>query len=236
MEQEKANRLEAVERVLTASINRLEAGATSDIDNRMQELFSAYDEGVKAGEAKGGYRAGFAAGQAATSKTIAGLQAEVAALGKPSEASEISSVSCSLCGGLCVEFVVPNDVWNQVVRVDGKESDKEYLCWSCFIDCVSRFVREHAALKATVDKCRAAGFIDDAGNVRKVLGVLPLTGDGCVVGSGAELFRTDGGGHPCPDGHAKIYVQDTTSYPESHWYLGEWYSTREMAESARRHA
>lgn len=170
MTEQEAKRLEAIERVLTASINRLEAGGASVVDNNLQELFSAYDEGVKSGEAKGGYRAGFDAGQAATSKTIAELQAHV------------------------------------------------------------------AALRTTVDQCRAAGFIDDAGNVRKVLGVLPLTGDGCVVGSGAELFRTDGGGHPCPDGHAKIYVQDTTSYPESHWYLGEWYSTREMAESARRHA
>lgn len=169
-EQENAKRLEAIERVLTASINRLEAGSTSAIDNHMQELFSAYDEGVKSGEANGGYRDGFAAGLASANKTIAESLASI------------------------------------------------------------------IALREIVDQCRASGFVDTAGNVRQVLGVLPLTGDGCVVGSGAELFRTDGGGHPCPDGHAKIYVQDTTSYPESHWYLGEWYSTREMAESARRHA
>ena len=61
-------------------------------------IIGVHAAGVKAGEAKGGYRAGFDAGQDAASKTIAELQAKV------------------------------------------------------------------AALKATVDQCRAAGFIDDAGN------------------------------------------------------------------------
>ena len=80
MTEQEAKRLEAIERVLTDSINRLEAGGASLVDDHTQTLLAAYDEGVKVGESKGGYRAGFAAGQAAASKTIAELQAEVAAI------------------------------------------------------------------------------------------------------------------------------------------------------------
>ena len=101
MTEQEAKRLEAIERVLTDSINRLEAGGASLVDDHTQTLLAAYDEGVKAGEAKGGYRAGFEAGQAAASKTIAESLASV------------------------------------------------------------------IALRAIVDQCRAAGFIDEAGNVRK---------------------------------------------------------------------
>ena len=61
----------------------------------------AYDDGVKAGEEKGGYRAGFEAGQASADTTIAESLASI------------------------------------------------------------------IALRESVDQCRAAGFIDDAGNVRK---------------------------------------------------------------------
>ena len=113
MTEQEAKRLEAIERVLTDSINRLAAGGTSDIDSRIQELFAAYDEGVKAGEARG---------RAGANKTVAESLASV------------------------------------------------------------------IALRAIVDQCRAAGFIDDAGNVRKVLGTLPLTADGMVAGAGCELW------------------------------------------------
>ena len=122
MTEQEAKRLEAIERVLTDSINRLEAGGASLVDDHTQTLLAAYDEGVKAGEAKGGYRAGFAAGLASANKTIAESLASI------------------------------------------------------------------IALREIVDQCRAAGFIDDAGNVRKVLGTLPLTADGMVAGAGCELW------------------------------------------------
>ena len=35
----------------------------------------------------------------------------------------------------------------------------------------------------------AAGFIDEKGQVRKVLGRLPLTADGCVVGEDAVIHK-----------------------------------------------
>lgn len=54
------------------------------------------------------------------------------------------------------------------------------------------FIEPDAGAKETADalrdtasilaQCRAAGFIDADGNVRKVLGTLPFTADGCVVG------------------------------------------------------
>jgi len=43
-------------------------------------------------------------------------------------------------------------------------------------------------LQQQASECRAAGFIDDAGNVRKVLGTLPLTVDGAVVGNGSVVW------------------------------------------------
>ncbi len=43
---------------------------------------------------------------------------------------------------------------------------------------------ELSAANATIAACKAAGFIDELGEVRKVLGTLPLTADGCVIGLG----------------------------------------------------
>ena len=72
------------------------------------------------------------------------------------------------------------------------------------------------------------------GRVVKVLGDLPMTVDECVIGRGADLYRNEGGGGgPEPDGTSKVYVQDNTSYPSAHWYLGAWFSTREAAAAAK---
>jgi len=43
-------------------------------------------------------------------------------------------------------------------------------------------------LQSVYAQCRAAGFIDDEGKVRKVLGTLLLTADGCVLGDWARPF------------------------------------------------
>lgn len=45
---------------------------------------------------------------------------------------KISSIPCAVCGGEVIEFSVPNDLWNYVMRPDGHETDKEYLCFSCW--------------------------------------------------------------------------------------------------------
>jgi hypothetical protein len=46
--------------------------------------------------------------------------------------SNMSTIPCCLCGGPVEEFSIPNSAWNHIVRKDGPETDKEYLCWSCF--------------------------------------------------------------------------------------------------------
>jgi hypothetical protein len=46
-------------------------------------------------------------------------------------------------------------------------------------------------LQQQANECRAAGYIDDAGNVRRVLGKLPVTADGAIIGSMGEVWRED---------------------------------------------
>lgn len=43
-----------------------------------------------------------------------------------------SAVPCARCGGEVVEFSIPNDIWNEIIRLDGHEHADEYLCWNCF--------------------------------------------------------------------------------------------------------
>lgn len=47
---------------------------------------------------------------------------------------DVSSLPCEICGGDVIEFSIPNDIWNRVIRLDGREHDKEYLCMACFFD------------------------------------------------------------------------------------------------------
>lgn len=53
----------------------------------------------------------------------------------------ISSIKCARCGGHVVEFTIPNDIWNAVIRPDGRERDDEYICMACW----------HKALRAALD-------------------------------------------------------------------------------------
>lgn len=46
----------------------------------------------------------------------------------------ISSIPCARCGGEVIEFSIPNDVWNKVIRPDGHEHTKEYLCANCWFN------------------------------------------------------------------------------------------------------
>jgi hypothetical protein len=45
---------------------------------------------------------------------------------------EVSEAPCARCGGEVIEFTIPNDIWNKVIRVEGRERDDEYLCIDCF--------------------------------------------------------------------------------------------------------
>lgn len=45
-----------------------------------------------------------------------------------------SSIPCCRCGVEVVEFLIPSDIWNMVIRGGGAETDEEYLCIDCFFD------------------------------------------------------------------------------------------------------
>jgi len=98
------------------------------------------------------------------------------------------------------------------------------------------FAVRQQAIEAITDALTIpAGHVRTPDGVdRKVLGTLPVTADGVIAGSGAALYWNHGDGSPCNDGTMKVYVQDNTSCPSAHFYLGAWYSTRESAQAAQR--
>ena len=51
-----------------------------------------------------------------------------------------SETPCCRCEGVVYEFSVPNEMWNKVVRKDGKEHDKEYLCIWCYVDLLHKYI------------------------------------------------------------------------------------------------
>ncbi len=59
------------------------------------------------------------------------------------EVFEKSEVPCAECSGPVHEFSVPDNLWNTVVRTEGKEHDKEYLCLNCFVEKLFEVHRKH---------------------------------------------------------------------------------------------
>lgn len=51
-----------------------------------------------------------------------------------------SGIPCNRCGGDVVEFSIPNDIWNRVIRGDGKERDDEYICIDCWFGALRGFI------------------------------------------------------------------------------------------------
>ena len=88
-------------------------------------------------------------------------------------------------------------------------------------------------------------IIDDQGNVRKVLGTLPVTMDGCAVMPGSIVFFPwfNGVARGCvryemhgPD--LVVFVESTTTMPDGRrvgvrTFMHDCYSTREAAELRR---
>lgn len=80
-----------------------------------------------------------------------------------SQHEEPSAIPCCICGGEVVEFTVPNDIWNLVMRPDDKETDREYLCLDCWYVALRDFLsasqrRERAAVAALQDICKNCGW------------------------------------------------------------------------------
>jgi len=56
--------------------------------------------------------------------------------------AEISSIPCARCGGEVIEFTVPNELWNEIVRwPDGKERADEYICLDCWHKAVEKRIQ-----------------------------------------------------------------------------------------------
>ena len=65
----------------------------------------------------------------------------------------VSPTKCDRCAGPVYDFTVSNDLWNHVVRKDGPETYREYLCLTCFHAMVADRITE---LEAIVEKCSSA--------------------------------------------------------------------------------
>lgn len=66
-----------------------------------------------------------------------------------------STVPCCECGGDAVEFTVPNDIWNAVMRPDEKETDREYLCLDCWYKALRNYINN---LRAELDRERERAY------------------------------------------------------------------------------
>jgi hypothetical protein len=64
---------------------------------------------------------------------------------QPKAEKETSKIPCCLCGGKVIEFTVPSEIWNKVMRPNGKETDKEYICYECWDKKLTKFLLSHFA-------------------------------------------------------------------------------------------
>ena len=113
--------------------------------------------------------------------------------------------------------------------VDTGHSERVYLLGSNELDKrINDLQTQLTAALATVEKCKAAGFIDERGEVRKVLGTLPVTEDGCVIGHRATVWGFFDDGEPgwCDFVDVTVGGDDWDQTP------GGLYSTNEAAAAA----
>ena len=80
---------------------------------------------------------------------------------------------------------------------------------------------------------REAGMVDEQGKFRKILGTLPVTADGCAMGSLATVYCDCGGGFigECDTGAAVAWLKSANG-EESIVPCDECYSTESAARSA----
>jgi hypothetical protein len=126
------------------------------------------------------------------------------------------------------------------------ENDAELALQSDTAAYVEKLKAEIARLRQIEADALAAGLLGQDGNMRKVLGQLPLTADGCVVGLGAVIWHAHLLG---PTGHVSLQINASTVWGE-HETCGApstgarliggapdmWYSTLDAAEAAREKA
>lgn len=89
---------------------------------------------------------------------------------------------------------------------------------------------EVARLRSLRNACESAGLLDESGNLRKILGRLSITADGCVIGEDASVWFFDDDGRITTASVAAVEADnDEDRY---HLYGHDCYSTREAAERA----
>lgn len=88
-----------------------------------------------------------------------------------------------------------------------------------------------ARVAAERAKWIAAGFADEKGEPRKVVGTLPVTADGCIVGNHTKLWINNVG-YVSSLRVDNIGCSDRDGGDEAFWEAGECYSTREAADAA----
>jgi hypothetical protein len=84
---------------------------------------------------------------------------------------------------------------------------------------------------AIIEAAHAAGFVSDEGEVRKVLGTLPLTADGCLYAHHSRydppVYGITRAGKVVPAAVRAFPVPDDVAFGP-----GQCYSTKEAAEAA----
>lgn len=98
-----------------------------------------------------------------------------------------SEVPCRRCGGVVREFTVPNEVWNAVIRVDGRERDDEYICLACWYVAVLTALRKQRErigqqAQAMIDLyLEAAGVAQDVREGRNPLEAIASVKNAVVI-------------------------------------------------------
>jgi hypothetical protein len=117
----------------------------------------------------------------------------------------------------------------------------ESLLNSAFAAALAQGEAERARLREALEaKVPPGHILDDTGTVRKVLGSLPMTADGCVVVAGATVYCPLGGEckNVCWDAYClcKNGCYDEGCQGDSssgtHWRFEKCYSTQALARTA----
>lgn len=100
-----------------------------------------------------------------------------------------------------------------------------------FKDEIARLTAEVERLRANNQALQDAGLLDAQGNLRKIIGTLPVTADGVLAGTGGIVYV-----NTCSDGTQMDCVGRATCDDYDAHYIEDCYSTREAAERAAKGA
>lgn len=87
--------------------------------------------------------------------------------GKMMHSEDISAIPCCSCGSVVYEFTVPSDIWNLIIRKNGDETDREYICVWCFLDEVIDYLRLQSKKVEVKRNCRDC-YGDGCGDMGKI--------------------------------------------------------------------